>query len=118
MSLRRQLGDDYNRCLDDSHSTYPSAYDREMDPDPQIVELETEVERLKAERNHYGGHRRDCFGADDEGCQCGWQQTQTKVNTLWNLSGDVTIDIRRAIDSWNKFDYENSTAADHDKEDR
>jgi hypothetical protein len=104
MTLRRQLGNDYNRCLDDSsHSTYPSAYDREVDPDPQIVELELLVDRLTAERNHFGWHRRECRTStrDDEGCECGWQQTQTQHNTLWDLSGDGTIDIHRAIDSWN-----------------
>ena len=102
MTLRRQLGNDYDLCLDDSsHSTYPAAYDREIDPDPEIVELELLVERLKAERNHYGGHRHSCAGADDEGCECGWQQTQGKHNSLWDLSGDITTDIHRAIDAWN-----------------
>jgi adenine-specific DNA methylase len=111
MTLRRQLGNDYNLCLDDSsHSIYPSACDREVDPDPhlamttaavlQIIELELLVERLKAERNHFGWHRRECRTStrDDEGCECGWQQTQH--GTLWDLSGDITIDIHRAVDSW------------------
>jgi hypothetical protein len=104
MSIRRQLGNDFfHLCLDDSHSTYPSAYDREVDPDPQILDLETAVERLKAERDHFGGHRRECRTStrDDAGCECGWQQTQTTPNTLWDLSGDVTLDVHRAIDAWN-----------------
>jgi|TARA_R110000824_G_scaffold32908_3_gene106092 hypothetical protein len=97
MNLRRQLGGDYNRCLDDSHRTYPSAYDREMDPDPQIADLETKVERLSQSFARWARHLDKCparlFGSDPDSCRCGLQQERD--GSLW-AAGDHS-DLTKAL---------------------
>lgn len=75
---------------------YPPAYDREVDPDPRLLELETQVARLSAERDRYGQHSLGCSGQDATGCECGWWQA--RQGTLWEHVGD-SEDIQQEIES-------------------
>ena len=76
---------------------YPPEYDRELDPDQRLLELEIEVDRLRAERNYYGRHKHVCRTRDKEGCECGW--VQARLDTLWDRSGVETVDLQRALES-------------------
>lgn len=72
--------------------------DGEGDPDPYLVALELEVARLRAERDYWGQHRKDCFYRDDEVCVCGFSQA-TK-NNLWAGAGMQTINVENALAWW------------------
>jgi hypothetical protein len=77
--------------------TYPPAYDREVDPDPRLLELEILVARLTKERNRFGGHRHECRTRDQTGCECGW--TFAQRDTLWDEVDDESEDLDEAIES-------------------
>jgi len=75
---------------------YPPSYDKEVDPNPRLLELETQVARLTAERNLYGRHVHGCCTENATGCLCGW--TQARKDTLWDYVDD-SEDIEDAIES-------------------
>ena len=94
-SLALLENDSRKVAVNDSHSTYPVEYDREIDPDPRILDLEMRVQRLAVELIEFGGHAYPCHGRGV--CTCGWNLAVS--GDLWKHVGD-SEDFEEALASW------------------